>query len=205
MSTSGHVVNLLIASVLIIGGYQIYFFPQRRSFRRPIEFVFKIDDLIPFRPAWIWVYSILYYPMILSLVLAMDSFAQFNYTVFSYIILLIMHFMTFVLYPVQTPRQWRQYDPRASLSSQMLALVHSYDGRSNCFPSMHVSVSMLTALHLYDVLYPIAGLYATLSFLFPILIALSTLYTKQHYLVDIFPGAFFGYIAYQLLQLFDRL
>ena len=59
---------------------------------------------------------------------------------------------------------------------------------------MHVSVAMLTALHAL----PSLGIVA---FLFPILIALSCVFTKQHYLIDLPAGAVLGGFAYWLYLL----
>jgi hypothetical protein len=90
MNVLDYLVNSLMAVVLIVGSYQFYFFLQRRHVRKPIEFSSRIDELIPFRPGWVWVYTALYYPVILLGVLTIDSFAQFNYTAFSFIVLLAM-------------------------------------------------------------------------------------------------------------------
>jgi membrane-associated phospholipid phosphatase len=58
---------------------------------------------------------------------------------------------------------------------------------------MHTSVAMLTALHLY----PHSG---PLAFAFPLLIGLSCIFTKQHYLVDVPAGAALGWVAYRAFQ-----
>lgn len=203
MRATDYVVNLLIAVILIVGGYQFYFFSQRRQLRTPLEFSSAIDELIPFWPSWIWIYSGLYYPTILLLVVTINSFERFNYTAFSFIILLAMQLIAFQAYPVRTPEKWRQYNAGESLSMRFLALVHRYDARTNSFPSMHVSVAMLTAMHLVHNLEPLVGYYALLSFLFPTLIGISTLFTKQHYFIDIIPGAGVGYIAYEFFSFYS--
>jgi membrane-associated phospholipid phosphatase len=58
---------------------------------------------------------------------------------------------------------------------------------------MHTSVAMLTALYLQ----PHFGAWA---FSFPALIALSCLFTKQHYLVDLPAGAALGWVAYRVFM-----
>ncbi len=78
-------------------------------------------------------------------------------------------FFTFV--PVATPVKWRTCNLRRGCSERFLAIVQSPDARSNSFPSMHTSVATLTACHLCSW----AGPWV---FLFPVLIALSCLYTK---------------------------
>jgi hypothetical protein len=198
MTIVGYVVNFLIAAILIVGGYQFYFFVQRWHRGEPIEFKTRIDDLIPFRAGWVWVYSGLYYPVIFILVFTIDSFARFNYTAFSFITLLVMQIMVFFLFPVKIPKKWRNYEAGASSSTRLLAFVHSYDGLPNSIPSMHVSVSTLAALHLFDNVTPLLGDYALVTFAFPVVIAMSCLFTKQHYIVDLAPGALFGYINYKL-------
>src|SRR5258708_29181398 len=117
----------------------------------------------------------------LLLVFTVKTFAQFSYTVFSFITLLVMQLAAFFFFPVKIPERWRDYDRRRSLSARFLGLVHSYDGLPNSIPSMHVSVSTLTAFHLHQNLLLEAGTYAQITFLFPVLIAISALFTKQHY------------------------
>lgn len=195
MSLFEYFVNLTIAVLLIVGGYQIYFTPQRRPWRKAIELPSALDNKIPFVPEWVWVYSILYYPIILLLVVTIDDYRSFNMTVFSFILLLFLQIFAFYIFPVRTPHEWRNFDNK-TMSTRLLALVHKYDSASNCFPSMHVSVATLTALHLNNNLSEVIGVTSLLSFLFPILIAISTLFTKQHYVIDIPPGAVLGYFSY---------
>jgi len=202
MSVLDYLVNSLMTVVLIVGSYQFYFFLQRRHARKPIEFYSPIDELIPFRPGWVWVYTALYYPVILLGVLTIGSFAQFNYTAFSFLMLLAMQLLAFFIFPVRTPAAWREYKLEESLSTRFLGLIQRYDAPSNSFPSMHVSVATLTALHLYNNLKPFVGQGAVLVFLFPVLIAISSLYTKQHYLADVLAGAILGYVNYKLFELY---
>jgi len=75
------------------------------------------------------------------------------------------------------------------LSERFLALVQRFDARSNSFPSMHVSVALLTALHLLPHL-------GASAFVFPVLIALSCLFTKQHYVIDLPAGALLGWSTF---------
>lgn len=201
MSFLDHIVHLLMAIIMIVGGYQFYFLVQRSHMGEPIEFSYKIDDRIPFRPEWVWVYSGLYYPVILLLVFTLKTFSQFSYTVFSFITLLIMQLTVFFFFPVKIPERWRDYDRQQSLSARFLGLVHSYDGLPNSIPSMHVSVSTLAAFHLYQNMSLETGIYSLLAFLFPLLIALSALFTKQHYVVDLAPGAGLGYLNYEIYVL----
>jgi membrane-associated phospholipid phosphatase len=196
MRSIDYFICLVSAIVMIVGGYQFYFFVQRHHIHGAREFDTRLDDWVPFWPIWVWIYSGLYYPIILLLVFTQTSFQSFNYTTFSYLILLAMQFAVFFFLPVQIPDRWRNYEASRSFSLRMLALVHQFDKMSNSIPSMHVSVATLTALHLHSSLPSRLGDWLLLVYLFPAFIAASALFTKQHYLVDILPGVAFGWIAY---------
>lgn len=198
MNALDYAIGLACAIVMIIGGYQFYFFVQRHHLGEARQLNTRLDDRVPFWPSWVWIYSGLYYPIILVLVFAQTSFRMFNYTAFSFLILLIMQCAVFFAFPVRIPDHWREYDRNGSISLRMLALVHRYDSSANSLPSMHVSVATLTAIHLYEALTPVMSSYAALSFTFPLLIGFSALFTKQHYLIDIPPGAFLGWLAYRV-------
>jgi membrane-associated phospholipid phosphatase len=200
MSALDYLINFLMAIILIVGAYQFYFFLQRDHGRTPIAYKSWIDDRIPFTPSWVWIYSALYYPVIVLGVLTIDSFAKFNYTVFSFIMLLAMHLVIFYYFPVQTPPAWREYKLE-SLSTRFLGFIQTYDAPSNCFPSMHVSVATLTALHLHANLLPFVGQFAVLVYFFPLLIAISSVCTKQHYFADVATGPILGYVNFKIYEL----
>jgi membrane-associated phospholipid phosphatase len=71
---------------------------------------------------------------------------------------------------------------------------------SNSIPSMHVSMSTLTAIHLCGNLYPALGSYDLLVFAFPAMIAFSAVFAKQHYIADLPSGAVFGWLAYRAAE-----
>ena len=191
MTFSDYFINLILSAVLIIGAYQFYFFTQRHPLRKPIVWDSVIDEEIPFRPRWSWVYSFLYYPAILYLNLIATDHRHFIMMAFSFLFQLFMQMLFFWLFPVSTPPHWRNINPGKTPSEWFLQFVQKFDQSSNCFPSMHVSVAMLTALHAM----PVMGGWA---FLFPVLIAISCIFTKQHYLIDLPAGAALGAFAYWL-------
>ena len=182
-------IEVILSVVLIVGAYQFYFFTQRHLLRPPRHFHFAIDERIPFRPGWSWVYSFLYYPAILYLNLIATSPGHFTRMAFSFIVLLAMQVACFAAFPVATPPHWRSQAVANEASVRFLRFVRNFDGATNCFPSMHVSVATLTALHAQATLGPWA-------FAFPLLIAVSCVMTKQHYLIDLPFGAALGGIAY---------
>jgi membrane-associated phospholipid phosphatase len=193
MTTADYVIDLTLSVFLIIGVYQFYFWCQRNYQTQPRELRLPVDDRIPYWPAWVWVYSFLYYPVILYINLIVESPAEFTHLAISYLLLLGFQMAFFLAFPVVTPESWRAHNERHTLSERFLAFVQSLDARSNSFPSMHTSVAMLTALHLY----PRLGAW---GLAFPLLIGLSCLFTKQHYLIDVPAGAALGWATFQLFQ-----
>jgi membrane-associated phospholipid phosphatase len=169
--------------------YQFYFWCQRNHMAQPRGLKLALDDSIPYWPRWVWVYSFLYYPIIVYVNFAMESPRQFIHTAMSFMVLLMMQMLFFVFLPVAVPEEWRVINQGRGRSERFLALVQRFDARSNSFPSMHTSVATLTALHLF----PHAG---PVVVLFPVLIALSCLFTKQHYLLDLPAGAALGGVAF---------
>lgn len=81
-----------------------------------------------------------------------------------------------------------------SLFHRMVRYVHRYDEDGNGLPSAHVYVALICA-HYLVIGYP---QYALLSILAGLLISISTLFTKQHYIIDV-PGGIVVYILSVLI------
>ena len=192
-----YVVYFFMCVFLIVGVYQFYFWTQNHPIKKSRSLEHKVDSLFSLKPKWVWIYSGLYYPLIILVVLTADGMREFNYMAMSYFILLFMQMTCFLLFPVATPQEWRENITGNSKSERMLRLVQHFDKPDNCFPSMHVSVAMLSAMHF--MMSPLNLGYWPL--LFPLLIALSALYTKQHYFADLIPGAALGWFAYSIYLL----
>ncbi len=191
MALTDYVLHLILSVFLIIGVYQFYFWCQHNVIEQPRDLRLGIDERIPYWPIWVWIYSFLYYPMILYINLVVESPREFTHLAISYILLLGFQIIVFILFPVQTPEGWRARHGRRNLSERFLAFVQSIDGRSNSFPSMHCSVAMLTALHLVPHLGPSI-------FAFPVLIGLSCLFTKQHFVIDVPVGLALGWATHEM-------
>ncbi len=73
-----------------------------------------------------------------------------------------------------------------------LQFIYDFDRPYNCLPSLHVAYAFLAALTCYRVH---RGL-GIAALLYAALIGISTLYTKQHYVVDVVAGVLLAYVAY---------
>jgi membrane-associated phospholipid phosphatase len=186
--------TLVMSVILIVGVYQFYFWCQRNYVSRPRELMSRFDERIPYRPGWVWIYSGLYYPVIIYINFLMETPRQFIHVVMSFLCLLAFQMVFFVFFPVALPERWRAHNKQRDAAERFLAYVQRLDARSNCFPSMHTSVATLTACHLF----PHVGPWAAT---FPALIAVSCLFTKQHYIVDLPAGAMLGGVVYWVYHL----
>ncbi len=194
MAATDHIFQLVISVFLIVGVYQFYFWCQRNPINSPRELRSPLDDAIPYSPRWVWVYSFLYYPVIVAVNWAIPSPREYLHVAISYLLLLFFQMAFFVLLPVATPLEWRTCNLGRGRSERFLAFVQSLDARSNSFPSMHTSVATLTALHLLPAFGPCV-------LLFPVLIGLGCLLTKQHYVIDVPAGAVLGSVVFGLFKL----
>jgi membrane-associated phospholipid phosphatase len=116
----------------------------------------------------------------------------------SFFFLLFIQMAFFRYFPVETPPEWRDFGEENGLSVRFMKFVQKYDDNTNCFPSMHVSVATLVAFHMWNNV-PEFGYW---PFAFPVIIALSALWTKQHYVVDVVAGLFPGWVAWEIYKWF---
>jgi membrane-associated phospholipid phosphatase len=182
---------IAITVVLIVGGYQFYFWAQRRRWFRARTLETRWDARVSYDPRWVWVYSGLYYPMIVLAALSVPSWDAYARAVGCFLALLAVQVTIFLLLPVEIPPHWRTQWRGAwegTWSQRFLDLVWSYDKLRNSMPSMHVSVATMVDLTIWAH-WPTVG---AIGGAFPLLIAISALRTKQHYVVDVVPGAAMG-------------
>lgn len=191
MTPIDYVIHLTMSVFIIFGVYQFYFWCQRQKWVAPRRFSARLDDLFPYWPIWSWVYSFLYYPAIIYLIWVVGSPRHYNHMAMSFFVLLALQMAFFLFFPVETPQHWRTINQGKTWSERFLQYVQKFDAPLNCFPSMHVSVATLTAMHAHATL----GHWA---FAFPVLIAISCVFTKQHYIVDLPFGAALGWAAFRV-------
>ncbi len=149
------------------------------------------DNAIPRTPAWAWVY-VLFYPSA-ALPFAFRAFRQ-NLETFArvcagYLLQIVVALPLFVM-PI---RMWRTAVEGAGASAWLLRLIYSVDAGFNVFPSMHVSYVTFLACVGGNLGGRKVG---AALWVFCGLIMLSTLFTKQHYLVDLPAGFALGVATY---------
>jgi membrane-associated phospholipid phosphatase len=151
-----------------------------------------LDRIVPLQPAWALVYGSLYLFLILLPVFVVSQPEQIRRTVLAYLTVWITSYICFLVYPTTAPRPLNVIGEGFVIWG--LRFLYSADPPYNCFPSLHVAHSFVSALTCYRVHRGVgiaAGICATL-------IGVSTLYTKQHYIVDVIAGILLAYAAYFL-------
>src|SRR5436305_7158891 len=149
-----------------------------------------LDRRVPLEPAWALVYGALYLFLILLPVLVIRQEEQIRRTVRAYLLVWLTAYVCFLLYPTLAPRPAEVIGEGFALAG--LRFLYSADPPYNCFPSLDVAHSFVSALACYRV-HRGVGIVAALC---AALVGLSTLYTKQHYVLDVLAGIFLAGVAY---------
>jgi membrane-associated phospholipid phosphatase len=149
-----------------------------------------LDRLLPLVPTWALVYGALYAFLIVLPVLIVQQQELIRRTVWAYLTVWAAAYLCFMLYPTVAPR------PDAvggeSFAAWGLRFLYDADPPYNCFPSLHVAHSFVSALACYRV-HRTLGVVATSC---ATLVAISTLFTKQHYVADAIAGILLALVAY---------
>lgn len=153
-----------------------YMLVNRCHFRAPMFLPLSfIDNVVPFSP---WAMP-LYFSHFIFLPLALLSLrthAVFLRTLKSMSLAAAIACVIFLVYPTTFPR--------VLAPGFWLVLLNSIDTPANCFPSMHVALAVIAAWGLRADNRP----WAPLGAAWALLIALSTVLVKQHYVADVAGG-----------------
>lgn len=139
-----------------------------------------LDAAIPLVPEFVLIYVAVYPLVLLPFLLARDA-EQFWPMVRAYGVVLATCYLVFLFFPVAL-----HHPPLAEedFGSGILALVYRSDPPTNCLPSTHCAMSLLAAICLYRISRPVGWWALAVA----VSIGVSTLFTKQHYVLDILAG-----------------
>lgn len=154
-----------------------------------------LDEIIPFEPIWVFVYASMYVAVILPFVYVKDKllyrrmFFSFSLTgLIAYVVFLV--FPTYdILRPVTNPFDFQRF---------FLAIDNAHDSPYNCFPSLHVGFSMTAGLWTY---YADRSRFGAGFLIWCILVSISVLFVKEHYIADLLFGAV---LSITLFLIFSR-
>jgi membrane-associated phospholipid phosphatase len=150
-----------------------------------------LDRAIPVVPWWSIVYGSLFLAAVLP-AFVIHQHEHLNRTILAFILMWLVAFACFWFYPTVSSR------PAKALGDGFgdwgLRVIYSADERYNCLPSLHVAQCFLAAFSCGRV-HRGVGVVATI---WASLVALSTLYTKQHYVLDVVTGILLASAAYAI-------
>jgi membrane-associated phospholipid phosphatase len=149
-----------------------------------------LDRLVPLTPTWALAYGTLYAFLIVLPVLVVQQEELIRRTVWAYLTVWTVAYISFLLYPTVAPRPDTVMGKGFAVWG--LRFLYNADPPYNCFPSLHVAHSFVSALACYRVHRTLG--FAALSC--ASLVALSTLFTKQHYVADLIAGILLALVAY---------
>jgi membrane-associated phospholipid phosphatase len=172
-----------LAYLLLIPTLKLLYFFFNRLPRPATVITIPFDNLIPVIPAFVLPY-LAFYPFVLcSLIfLYLHHLTHYIHTILSYAAGLIICYITYLTWQTTVPRP-ELTSP--DIFSTLLAFIYRIDAPYNCLPSIHVLGTLLIMLALTKTL----GDKALWPNLLGILIILSTLFTKQHGVLDVAAGA----------------
>lgn len=148
-----------------------------------------LDRVVPLRPSWALIYGSLYLFLIVLPVLVIRQQEHIRRTVSAYLMVWITAFVCFVVYPTVAPRPIEICGQGFGVWG--LQMLYSMDAPYNCFPSLHVAHSFVSALTCYRV-HRRLGVATVVC---ASLVAVSTLYSKQHYILDVIAGVILAWVA----------
>jgi membrane-associated phospholipid phosphatase len=154
-----------------------------------------IDAAIPLVPAWVLVYGALYLFLIILPVFVIRAEPQVRRTFLTYLVVWIVAFVVFVAYPTKAPRPADLTIAINTFADWGVVALYEMDPPLNCFPSLHVAHSFVSALAVRRVHRRLGDL----SLLAASLVGISTLFTRQHYVLDVLVGAALAFGTYALL------
>ncbi len=171
----------LVVMVSLMSGYLLL----NNNLEHKIDLLLPIDTWIPYLPWTAGIYFTLYL-MYIGVAIVLDSKA-YTQVLVDLVLMTLISFMCFVVitshYPRPTPDAWVD-----SLWKPVLDLMVKLDAPGNTCPSLHVSTSLYLSWVMrnskYGVVWVIWGL----------LVSLSTLTLKQHFVWDWIGGLFLVYI-----------
>lgn len=149
------------------------------------------DRELPAAPAWSVVYGSLFLAALLPAFIIHQQ-ELLRRTILAFVRVWLVSFAFFLAYPTLGPPRRVAGD---GFFAWALRAIYASDVRHNCFPSLHVAQCFVAAFACGRVHRGVGAA----AVAWACLVGLSTLFTKQHYVLDVVSGALLACIAYVIL------
>lgn len=183
--------------ILVFAGWLIMYFIVNRRQAIAAEHMVMVSDYdraIPYIPLFALVYFSTYI-FVIQPFFVISNPRQFNVMVISFAVISLLYSTFHAIVPSKVERI--ENVKQDGISGRMLDVFQGICQPYGNFPSLHVGLSVPVVMANYLVFGLKGGLIALFC---AILIAVSTLFTKQHYIMDVLAGFMGGLLIYGLIS-----
>lgn len=174
-----------------------YFLIQSFIGASQYNLLMTVDEKIPFIPSFIWVYHTLLPVTILTAILLFQRRDVFLGLIFAFVFSSTILCAFYIFLPSFYPREL--FVDTTTISGWLIEITRSIDGPHNTFPSGHVTFAWLLVFFASLSQYTQKNRWIKLVyFLWAILVSISTLTLKQHFVVDVVSGMALATLSYYL-------
>lgn len=161
-------------------------------FSNGIIFKTTLDDKIPFFSPFVIPYFSFFIILFLPFIMTLKNKKNFLALSTTFFIVSVICDLVYIFFQTTINR------PEiisSTIFNKLVLFIYSVDSPLNLFPSGHVTFSVLSTLCLFKINRKVA--YVVLPF--TILIVLSTLFIKQHYIPDVLAGLMLAFLGYKFI------
>src|SRR3989339_333106 len=173
-----------ILAIFFLWAISYFFMNQLVDGKDYYNFQIVLDTLFPFLPFFVIfylsAYALMFYPL----------FEGEKWEPFALGMLSIL-FLTNIIFFLFPGNMIRPSVTNTDIWATILSWIYTFDKPHNLFPSTHISLSFMSTLILHK----------KAAYIWFILIAFSTLFVKQHYILDILGGLVVGGIGYLIYKI----
>ena len=147
----------------------------------------SIEDRIPLIPEFIYIYAFGYIILLAFPIIFVNIREDFILLCKGVMWIIVSSGLIFCIFPTTTIR------PELSditLASHYLSVFYRIDPPNNCFPSLHVALTSYIGVVLHQ-----HGYWKNYPLIISALVCASTLFIKEHALIDIFGGLIYSYLT----------
>lgn len=147
------------------------------------------DAQIPLLPAWIWPYW-LYFAFLGTPIWLVKDRIELGAVAGGLTLVHFAGYACFLTWPSEMPREALTCNP-FELACGLVGAMYLLDPGYGVFPSLHVAASVFLAIFAFDVRSPLRWPIA----LFTLAVIFSTVFVRQHYVIDLPAGILLGVLV----------
>lgn len=188
----------IIYVIILVLTQCLSYFLSKISPLKPVLLSSSLDDKIPFIPIFVLFYVFWYLLLVfVPMMLYKKDNEKFKIYFVSVLICLFLSALTFIFYPTMINRPSFKV---TNLSTFILNIVYFFDTPAvNCMPSVHCLICFMflyVSFRNKNIKFSLRLLLEIMS----IIVILSTLFIKQHVLIDVFTAFILSFVVYMLVK-----